>query len=470
TLSFGSPATLLSLAGLRFTRGLFFYISPAWWFVWLILQIYIVYPWLFRWMKAIGPARFFAAALAFTIVSRGIGLAMPTIRYDWLTGMFFGSRLAEFAAGMVAASWIAEGRELPGFGWAIGSYILGFGAQFFLPTVVVSNLLITLGMTGIFYAMWRATRLSILTSLGAASYAIFLLHQPPLKWTAVFHGSVHYGAAVLVLIASWPVAVWIERAVGNIERDGAATLRAFAAPLSWTSGIVIPLLLFAIEPQLTPDGRWQRALCWLLAVESIALIWLAFLDPKHRTVRRAGFVSAILGIFVMPAGSGFLAAIIGVLIALTSMGSPISVGIAATVVILAIGEMVAKKFAPREVGGWGEKPAFEVHPTRAFGLIPNKTTHLRYNDYDYVVRTNSFGLASPEIAAARPSANTFRVLTMGDAFTMPEAMPYERSYPALLQAALSRCLAPRPVQVINAGVTGYGPLEELAQFRELGPL
>ncbi|HTD62155.1 MAG TPA: acyltransferase family protein, partial [Gemmatimonadaceae bacterium] len=155
TLSFGTPATLLSLAGLRFTRGLFFYISPSWWFVWLILQIYIVYPILFRGLERLGPMRFFVGALAFTVVSRGVGLALPPIRYDWLTGMFFGSRLAEFAAGMVAAWWITNGRQLPSVGWAIASYGLGFGAQFFLPTVVVSNLLITLGMTGVFYAIWR---------------------------------------------------------------------------------------------------------------------------------------------------------------------------------------------------------------------------------------------------------------------------------------------------------------------------
>jgi peptidoglycan/LPS O-acetylase OafA/YrhL len=465
TLSFGSPSTLLSLAGLRFTRGLFFYISPSWWFVWLILQIYIVYPILFRGLERLGPMRFFVGALAFTIISRGIGLALPPIRYDWLTGMFFGSRLAEFAAGMVAAWWITNGRELPSVGWAIASYGLGFGAQFFLPTVVVSNLLITLGMTGVFYAIWRMAPAAWMTRLGAASYAIFLLHQPPLKWTAAwFGGGAHVIAAALVLVASWPVAVWIERAVADIERDGADRLRRFAGSIAWASAIAVPLLLFVVEPQLTPDGRWQRALCWFLAVDAITLIWLI------RAPRNAGVLSAVLYLFVIPAGSGFLAAILGVLIALASMGGSLVVGVAVTVAVVIVGELAAKRFAPREVGGWGEKPALEIHPTRVFGLIPNKTTHLRYNDYDYVIRTNSFGLASPEIPAARRSANTFRVLTMGDAFTMPEALPYEQSYPALLETALARCLAPRPVEVINGGVTGYGPLEEIAQFRELGPL
>jgi peptidoglycan/LPS O-acetylase OafA/YrhL len=477
TLSFGSPATLLSVLGLRVTRGLFFYISPAWWFVWLILQLYLVYPLLFRGLQRFGPARFFAAALAFTVISRGIGLMMPTIRYDWLTGMFFGSRLAEFASGMVAAWWLARSSEpsvtrvLP---WAIVLYVLGLGAQVFLPTVVVSNLLVTLGMTGIFFGIWRLAPMPWLTRLGIASYAIFLLHQPPLKWTAVWfrgHGAEHFAAAVLVLAVSWPIAEWIERAVNAVERDGARVLTANARLLAVASGVMVPLLLFFVEPQLTVDGRWQRALCWVLAIDLIAVAWLLALRRGPRVALRIAAVSAFLGLFLIPAESGFLAALVGVLIGLlvtaTKGWAP---GLVATGIVLVTGEVVAKRVAPREVGGWGERPALEINPTRAFGLIPNKTTHLRYNDYDYIVRTNSYGLASPEIPAQRAVPGTFRVLAMGDAFTMPEALPYEQSYPALLQTALSRCLAPRPVQVINAGVTGYGPLEELAQFKELGPL
>ena len=52
---------------------------------------------------------------------------------------------------------------------------------------------------------------------------------------------------------------------------------------------------------------------------------------------------------------------------------------------------------------------------------------------------------------------------------MPEGVDYARSYPALLGEGLTRCLAPRPVQVIDGGVTGYGPNEERAQLQELAP-
>ncbi len=489
TLSFGSPATLLSVAGLRFTRGLFFYISPAWWFVWLVLQLYLVYPLLLRGLNRLGPWRFFAVAVALTVVSRSVGLFLPSIRYYWLTGLFFGSRLAEFAAGMVVAWWLARGaheppvaRVLPA---AILCYIAGLAASCFLPTVVVSNLLVTLGMTGVFYAVARSTaRAAPWQRLGAASYAIFLLHQPPLKWTAAWlgdHCTAHMLAAAGVLVLSWPIAVGIERAVRAIQRDGVATLRRVAAPLSWLSAAFVLPVLIAFEPQLTPDGRWQRALCWLLAVDAIALIWLEIADAgapmARREARRAAALASLLALFVVPAGSGYLAAVIALVVA-GAVGvadamrarRPWLVGGLGAAAVLAAAELAAGRVAPREVGGWGERPALAIHPTRAFALIPNKVTHLRYNEYDYTVRTNSFGLASPEVPPVRADANTFRVLTMGDAFTMPEALPYEESYPALLQTALSRCLAPRPVEVINAGVTGYGPLEELPQFRELGPL
>jgi hypothetical protein len=145
-------------------------------------------------------------------------------------------------------------------------------------------------------------------------------------------------------------------------------------------------------------------------------------------------------------------------------------GLALTLCVLAGAELFLTRFAPTEVGGWGERAALEVHPTRAYGLIPNRVTHLRYNDYDYTVRTNSLGLPGPEVTPTRAIPSTFRVLAVGDAFTMPEGLDYEYSYPALLQSALRRCGTTVPVEVIDGGVTGYGPNEEGPEIQELAPL
>jgi hypothetical protein len=313
-------------------------------------------------------------------------------------------------------------------------------------------------------------------ALGAVSYSVFLLHQPPLKWTTMLlagHPAAHAMAAVLVLAASIPAATWIERVVERLRGTLPGHLTRVAAPLSWIAGPAVVAALLVIEPQLAAEGRWHRALAFGIALVAGALAWLEWLDrdapPGRALARRVGLTAGVLGLFVVPAGSGYIAAVLGLVAALavTATRSWI-IGAIATVLVLGVAEILAGRVAPREVGGWGERPALQIHPTRAFGLIPSRVTRLRYNDYDYVVRTDSLGLASPEIAVARPTPSTLRVLTVGDAFTMPEGLPYEQSYPALLQTALARCLAPRPVQVINAGVTGYGPLEELPQVRELG--
>ncbi len=505
--------TMFSLTGFRGLPSLFYYIAPAWWYVWLIIQLYLLYPFLLRWLDRSGPVLFFAGTLAITIASRAFGMLfwarLHIHLYMWMTGLFALTRLAEFTAGMVVARSVIAARQAgrrepglwPATGLSVAIYVAGLACSLTLTGSLLSNLLVSLGLSGLFYCAWRAMRdhapglAAVIASAGVSSYAIYLVHHPLLIWTGVFlpgNRPLHLCAAVLAIAVSVPLARSIERATNAVADRGSAWLATHSDALSVAAGGVTFILLIAVEPLLGPRGG--RAVSYLIAWSTGVALWLEWLrrsgTARDRApepdvcaaIRRIGLASGLLGLFIMPPGTGYLAAIAGLIIgviATVTHGSGASphrlwtawsTGTVITLLIAAGAEWSLRIVAPREIGGWGERPALMIHPTRAFALIPNRTTHLRYNDYDYVIRTNGLGLASPEIPAARPTANTLRVLTTGDAFTMPEGVNYEQSFPALLDSALAQCLAPRPVQVINAGVTGYGPREEEPQFDELGAI
>lgn len=503
--SFAGLRTMLSLSGIRAVPGTFFYISPSWWFVWLILQLYVVYPYLFRAMRKLGPTNFFFAALIVTLAARGIGLELPRGRYAWLTGLFFASRLAEFAVGMVLAQLIVTKRGRAGvatasnpstlaiFAISVLCYALGLAASFTLPGALVSNLLVTVGMTGVFWAVWRVVLrpephlASSAQWLGRRSYAVFLLHQPPLQWTAAWFGQargVHLAAALGALGLSVPAAAKLEDATNR-----AAKWRISSIPLrtrriaALVLSAAIAALVIGVIGAREPAEVGARAAAWLCALALFALGIVRWsmrreIGESERFLTLTALAGGALSLFVAPGTSGVFALGVGAVVALvilmmqaSSWALPLRV-IAAGVVIGAsavAGEVALRVLAPLETAVWGELPALQNDSTRTFALIPNRTTHLRYNDYDYTVKTNSLGLTNPEIPEARATASTFRVFVAGDAFSMPEGVDYARSYPALLGEGLARCLTPRPVQVIDGGVTGYGPNEERAQLQELAP-
>ena len=502
TLSFAGMRTALSLGGLRALPGLFFYISPSWWFVWLILQLYAVYPYLFRALERLGSARFFVLALVVTLAARAIGLELPRGRYAWLTGLFFASRLAEFAVGMVIAQMIVARRNraaasprpavLTLAAASFVCYALGLLASFTLWGALVSNLLVTVGMTGLFWAIWVSVLRPVPVVaastqwLGRRSYAVFLLHQPPLQWTAAWFAgarTVHLAAALGALGISVPASAALE--------DGVARLmqwRPSSIPVSTRRGLALVLAVSIAALSVFLGAREMveasaREAAWLCGAALLALaadyaVTRREMHAAERIVALAALLGGAIELFLAPGtlgafalGIGAAAACVWVVLGARSIALPVRAVAAAAIAIAFVvgGELALRRFAPRETAVWGELPALESHPTRTYALIPNRVTHLRYNDYDYTVRTNSLGLTSPEIPFARPTPDTFRLFVAGDAFAMPEGLDYAQSFPAVLGARLQSCLGARRVQVIDGGVTGYGPNQERAQLAELAP-
>jgi hypothetical protein len=80
------------------------------------------------------------------------------------------------------------------------------------------------------------------------------------------------------------------------------------------------------------------------------------------------------------------------------------------------------------------------------------------------VRTNSFGLRSPEVPVPKPPG-TFRILLLGDSFTFGFMSGEESVFARKLERRLRDRDGASVIEVVNAGVLSYCPLLEYLQYR-----
>lgn len=106
-------------------------------------------------------------------------------------------------------------------------------------------------------------------------------------------------------------------------------------------------------------------------------------------------------------------------------------------------------------------------------LVPNSHAEFRQQDFAYVQRVNSLGLRGAEVSVDKP-AGTYRILMLGDSFTMGKGVEDDLTSSVLLARALSDARAAcggGPVEVINGGVDSYAPvLSLIALTRDLQAL
>ena len=86
-------------------------------------------------------------------------------------------------------------------------------------------------------------------------------------------------------------------------------------------------------------------------------------------------------------------------------------------------------------------------------------------EFETPIRINSLGLRGPEVSELEPGG--LRLLMLGDSRTAAFEVPYDQTFTAVLETALTKRLG-RPVEVINAGVRGYGTDQSYLYFRDRG--
>jgi len=105
-------------------------------------------------------------------------------------------------------------------------------------------------------------------------------------------------------------------------------------------------------------------------------------------------------------------------------------------------------------------------PDLSFGIRSWRIHHeMRPGYQSAVVKTNSFGLRSPEVSVPKPEG-TFRILLLGDSFTFGmRVADDDLIFARRLEAQLRKQYPSKRIEVVNGGVLSYCPLLEYLEYR-----
>lgn len=273
-----------SLLGIRVTPEQMYYGVPAWWYVGLLLQLYLVYPWLWRLLRTRGAAALIAAGAA-ALAVRGAGLfAFHEYLDPWARGAVFVTRLPEFLLGMGLAAALqgrpdAVHRRLTApatVAAAIAAWLAATAASFTLAGNIASPVVQAASLIVVLYRILggrpapAAAKGSALAWLGRHSYSFYLTHAFFI-FLAVPHGLTREGipralagisaAAAMTLIGSVVLEGVVNRATKTLaswQRTAPRRLTLLAAGgvACWATLVGVELAIRRFDPQECPEVGW----------------------------------------------------------------------------------------------------------------------------------------------------------------------------------------------------------------------
>ena len=140
---------------------------------------------------------------------------------------------------------------------------------------------------------------------------------------------------------------------------------------------------------------------------------------------------------------------------------------------LLIFAIAAAQFALFEIALrlWGHSeaaPSFQAlfmpDPAIGYRLRPGARTRFVTEEFEASIAINAQGVREDEAIGPKP-ANERRIVVLGDSLVLSVQVDLHQTFCRLLEARLNSAGGPIRYRVINAGVQGYGPVEELLFYR-----
>jgi lysophospholipase L1-like esterase len=143
--------------------------------------------------------------------------------------------------------------------------------------------------------------------------------------------------------------------------------------------------------------------------------------------------------------------------------------------VVALALIVFAQFWIFEAGlrTWGSSEAapsfqglFENDPEIGYRLKPHARTHFKTSEFAADIAINGAGVRDDEeIGEKRPGER--RIVLLGDSLVLSVQVDFAGTFGEILERRLNARGGPATYRVINAGVQGYGPVEEQLFFRRI---
>lgn len=278
-----------------------------------------------------------------------------------------------------------------------------------------------------------------------------------------------YAGASLFVTLSYALGVWLR--CGGLDAESWAASLTARYPgylvMHFTAAAIFMIAGRLWQP-IVPDTRRARLVAkhgpllrGVLLAAALALLGLMLLD--HMPLWRSGGWALVL-VYLR----GRLPAPAPTPTPLKTRLATAALTLCSLAVSLAIVETGLRVFVPYDVCYYDH---FMPHPQCLFTLRPTATSTMLFHPFETELKAIEI-VVSEQGVRNRPvppkPPGEFRILMLGDSFTLGYATRAADSYPQVLDRLFEARPIGRPVTVINAGVPGYGPWQEHIFLRERG--